>query len=92
MSHNLTLHDAATDRQIDLWQTPTYITEMCLSCDERGQFDGGQEGIRRRYLRWVQSHSEGMWKSKEDLDNMRLSIAEHTAEVMAVEKPDFSWI
>ena len=34
--------------EMDLWQTPTYITDMCMSLDDNGNPDGGMEGVRKR--------------------------------------------
>lgn len=35
----------------DLIQTPTYITEMCMSINPKTKRpDGGMEGVRRRYI------------------------------------------
>jgi hypothetical protein len=96
MSMNLTLTDKTTDCDIDLWQTPTFITWMCLSYNpETKEPDGGQEGVRRRYLEWVRSHTNGVWKDVEELDYMsymRERVREHSKIVLAVKDPEFSFI
>ena len=91
MSKNLTLHEA-NGKDVHLWQTPSFITDMCLSVNQAGIFDGGMEGVRRRYIIWVNSHQNGMWESGEDLEHMRERIKEHTKLVMSVTYPEFSWI
>ena len=90
MSMNLTLHDG--EREINLWQTPTHITFMCLSSDDYGNPDGGMLGVRKRYLIWVDSHMNGVWNDADDLNAMRENIAEHKEKVMAVKDPRFGFI
>ena len=93
MSMNLTLTDKTTDCDIDLWQTPTFITWMCLSYNpETKEPDGGHEGVRRRYLEWVKHHTDGVWKDEEELDWMREKVREHSKIVLAVKDPEFSFI
>ena len=93
MSMNLTLTDKTTDRDIDLWQTPTFITWMCLSYNpETKEPDGGQEGVRRRYLEWVSSRTDGVWKDKEELDWMCERVRQHSKTILAVKDPEFSFI
>ena len=93
MSMNLTRHDGEDGPELPLWQTPTHITWMCLSYNPKTKRpDGGHEGVRRRYLLWVESHLNGTWKSSEDLDHMRASVRDHTAAVLAVKRPRFSYI
>jgi len=93
MSMNLTLTDNETGLSVDLWQTPTFITWMCLSYNpETEEPDGGHEGVRRRYLEWVESRTNGVWKDEKELDCMRESVREHTKTVLAVKEPEFSFI
>jgi hypothetical protein len=66
---------------------------MCLSYNpETKEPDGGHEGVRRRYLEWVKSQSEGVWASAEELDWMRERVREHSKIVLAVKDPEFSFI
>lgn len=95
MSMNLTLHEGEKGPELPLWGTPTHITWMCLSYNPKTKTkrpDGGHEGVRRRYLMWVESHLNGAWKSSEDLDHMRASVRDHTAAVLALKRPRFSYI
>lgn len=69
--------------EIDLWQTPTYITYMCYS-----NGDGGWKGILYRYKQWVRSHSNGVWGdgdncdgSQEDWEIIKNNIKHHIAEI-----------
>ena len=78
-------------RVFDLWQTPTYITRMCLSLDENGDPDGGMEGVRRRYLIWLESLTIGRWDEHEidDRYELKRNIEEHKEEILALENPQF---
>lgn len=62
-----------------LWQTPTWITHICLSYNEKGQPDGGWEGVLRRYTLWVQSSSDGVWEDAEEMDAQHTLIRDHIA-------------
>lgn len=75
---------------LDLWQTPTFITYMCMSYnDETSEPDGGQEGVRKRYLIWVESHTDGVWSDPEDLEYIQLKIKEHKEKVLSVKDLEF---
>lgn len=37
-----------------LWQTPTYITNMCYSNN-----DGGWKGVKYRYIEWIRGQING---------------------------------
>lgn len=76
MSINLHLEDESAKESFDLWQTPTYITRMCLWPENSPTVD-----ILERYILWVSSQSQGIWTSKEDLDDMLLRIREHVGEL-----------
>jgi hypothetical protein len=76
-------------KEIDLWQTPTHITYMCLSINPSGKYDGGEEGVRRRYLIWVEAQANGAWKDPEDLAYMEECIREHTKKIRSLKKPRF---
>ena len=58
--------------QVELLQTPTWITEICYS-----NSDGGWAGILFRYEKWVSSSLDGVWKNKEDYDHTYKFVSEH---------------
>jgi len=89
MSTNLHLSDGENGSEIDLWQTPTWVTGVCLSYDHSGQPDGGMEGVMRRYEIWVRSYQNGVWKTKEDLDAMRERVNAHIEQIQTVKDPFF---
>ena len=76
MSLNLTLECTETGVTQELWQTPTYITDMCLYPPDCPTLD-----IFRRYSYWVRSLTNGVWKDPRDLDNRLHDIREHLKEV-----------
>ena len=77
MSMNLHLSEGEDGKEVCLWQTPTFITEMCLSYDSTGQPDGGMAGVLRRYVIWVRSHTNGVFQTKEHLAAMRERVDDH---------------
>lgn len=93
MSMNLTLHDGEDGPNIELWQTPTWITWMCLSYNpETKEPDGGHEGVRRRYNEWVRSLLNGVWKDTEEFEYERERVEEHLKLVNSAKQPYFSFI
>ena len=81
MSLNLTLHEGPNGPQVDLYQTPTCITFSCLSYDPlTNEPDGGQEGVRKRYLLWLRSRYE------------QETLMEHERKILLVKDPYFSYV
>ena len=96
MSMNLTC------KQVDLWQTPTFITWMCLSARPNGKGvykqDGGWRGVKFRYLEWVKSCANGAWGTGpqcrgtlEQMKDMQESIEKHVKLLDSFPKLDFSY-
>lgn len=71
--------------QMDLWQTPTHITFMCYSNE-----DGGWEGIKYRYIQWVEHHSDGVYETAEDANDAREIVKDHIDKLNSFNKLDFS--
>ena len=72
-----------------LWQTPTYITYLCMSYNEEGEPDGGMEGVRRRYLIWVEGQLDGAWESERDLQEMEERVRAHVKFIKSISDPEF---
>jgi len=72
---------------MDLWQTPTYITYMCIS-----NGDGGWKGIKYRYTQWVESLANGMWRDDQldEYEELKRQIKAHLEELNSFKKLDFS--
>ena len=66
MSMNLTVECGGA--YLDLWQTPTYITYMCVmnSAGQTGTLTG-DDAIRalHMYLTWVKNSLNGVWNDKQ---------------------------
>jgi len=83
---SINLHMEVKRIKIDLWQTPTFITYMCL-VNDKGKVRGAVKGKEARrslyiYLEWVRSHASGMFKSSEDANDARLTVNEHLEELL----------
>lgn len=72
--------------EMSLWQTPTYISYMCLL--RKGD---KWEDVRDRYLLWVKQHLEGVWEDEqlEYYEQLKEEIREHVAEVLSHKKLTF---
>lgn len=66
--------------EIELYQTPTYITYMCLSYNKRGRPDGGWKGVLKRYKVWV-CNRVNSWPTQEDYDEWQRNIDTHLKAV-----------
>jgi len=65
--------------EIDLWQTPTWITRICLY-DANGDFRPVTE-TTHIYMAWVKQHLNGVWKDQIIYDNMKTSVRQHVNEI-----------
>jgi hypothetical protein len=93
MSLNLTLNEGKNGPEIPLWQTPTWFTLACLSHNpETDEFDGGHDGVRRRYIKWVESHTSRGWENYEDLEREKERVESHVKIINSIENPYFSYI
>lgn len=79
MSMNLTCN------KIGLWQTPTYITYMCLETSSH-------KAALKAYCHWVRDQNINAMRTKEEVafaNERRLTINEHIKEVESVmDMPD----
>ena len=80
-------------KEMDLRQTPTCITNMCVYVgvgkDGHGVQDKNWKAIRYRYIQWVKSHLNGVWEDPDDYEWVRKSIEEHIDELMSFKKLHF---
>jgi hypothetical protein len=74
-------------KEMELWQTPTYITKMCYSSEQ-----GGWKGIRNRYIEWVKHHTDGVYDNEYDLEMMRERVKIHIEELCSHKKLTFYWM
>ena len=66
-------------KEVELWQTPSYITHMCYSNN-----DGGWRGILYRYLTWVKRG--GVFDSEDEYENHKAMVDSHVTEIEDVLK------
>lgn len=75
-------------KQVDLRQTPTYITET-IALNHEKKLDNWKD-IRYRYLRWLKGEMlESMPRTREDYKDFKEIYKEHEAELMSYNKLDF---
>ena len=67
--------------EVDLWQTPTWVTYICYS-----NGDGGWKGILYRYEQWVKSRLQGVWQNVQDFEDMQETVRLHLETVHAAVK------
>ena len=72
-------------KEVDLWQTPTYITYMCYSNN-----DGGWKGILYRYSEWARGSMPGVYKNAQDSARATEQLREHLAQFEGKKKLTFS--
>jgi hypothetical protein len=85
MSMNLHLTEGEEGLEINLWQTPTHITDLCLSYDKNGTPDGGMAGVMRRRRR---IHKDTSIRRKETRMTADLEALAHRA----VSCKDWRWM
>lgn len=71
--------------EMELWQTPTHITYMCYSNQ-----DGGWRGIKYRYVEWVKSSTNGVWKDAKELQWARERVNDHLKKLNRFKELHFS--
>lgn len=76
--------------KMDLWQTPTWVTDICMSINPKtNKPDGGHNGIRRRYIRWVESHVERKFYATDIFNELEKNIRIHLKELLSCIRPRF---
>jgi hypothetical protein len=73
--------------EVNLLQTPTFITYMCWSNE-----DGGWQGVKYRYIQWVKYQCQVDFnQSQAEVDNSDF-MKQHIAELNSYKKLTFSII
>lgn len=80
MSMNLYLR--VDGKEVDLYQTPTHVTRMCLADGESFGYKWDVKGKRAKqavtaYCHWVQSCSYGKYNSGEEAVDARKLVDQH---------------
>ncbi len=81
--------------EINLWQTPTWVTYMCIDSYKQDKHSGNPlqrkwKDTRHLYLEWVKSHSQGRWDSEVEWQEMVDNIKEHVDNIMSIKKIHFT--
>ncbi len=74
--------------EVDLYQTPTHITYMCLM-NKDGLIEHELTGDEAKkalflYLEWVKSTNNGVWEDEEALESARQSLNYHVKSIMEI--------
>lgn len=73
--------------EFELLQTPTWVTDICLSWDPVYKCsDGGWQGILRRYIIWVEGCINGSYKTQRDLDDTKTFYNDHINKLKKIAK------
>jgi hypothetical protein len=77
--------------QVDLWQTPSYVTHMCLM-SSRGYRSSvrGNKAVRalRCYLEYVGWSLHGSRRTQEELDEVMERVARHKEDIESLFNAD----
>jgi len=94
MSINLVAFEKSTGKEINLWQTPSWVTEMSLYSykkNKKGEYKKRHwKDTRALYLAWVKSHTQGTFYSSEDIDAMKITVESHQNYIMSLGKLEWS--
>ena len=76
--------------RIDLRQTPTQISYMCV-VQPNGDVPGEVTGVKAKhalqiYCKWVEGSLNGSWNSAEDLEHARMCAADEIERIQKVIK------
>jgi hypothetical protein len=87
---SMNLHARIDKHEIDLWQTPTQITYMCL-IDNNGKKVSELKGKQAKralavYMAWVEGSINGAWESHEAMKDHEENIESHIAYLHSILK------
>ena len=82
---SMNLNASYDGKTINLWQTPTSISEMCCMQDS-GAAAWDLTGKRAKralfcYLRCVDGHTDGVWNNDKEFDDMLKRCQEHRQKI-----------
>jgi len=77
-------------KQLELWQTPTHITYMCVMQDD-GKISSNLKGKKARralymYRQWVRSCINGVWDDEEERKSHEEFLNNHVKRINDVIK------
>jgi hypothetical protein len=74
-------------KPISLWQTPTWITYMCLATKDGIQSELTGASARRAmycYIEYIKGRLNGVWTSNEDYEAVAVDVREEVARIRAL--------
>jgi hypothetical protein len=81
---SLNLYIEVDGEELEVYQTPTSITKMCLAPDRKGRIS--KHRAVNAYFEYVRGLSDGVYESAEDIKEHRQTLEDHIAEVQAAIK------
>jgi hypothetical protein len=79
-----------TDK-IDLWQTPTWVTKVCLYTEtaEGKRVQDKWHATRFRYAEWVRSSLTGVWDDDAAYEHQKALVKDHLDALYALGEIEF---
>lgn len=71
----------------ELWQTPSWVTDMALTNHENKQRHW--KDTRHLYSKWIKSHTQGAWSSREEYEDMRDRVDWHIEDLYSAGELEF---
>jgi hypothetical protein len=77
--------------KLELWQTPTWVTRMCLyTVNEVGEtVQDTWQAIRFRYTEWVKSSLNGVWDDSGEYEQQQTIVRDHLRALRAAGEMKF---
>lgn len=73
--------------EVDLWQTPTWITRIALY-NANGKIRKPKETLFI-YKEWVKNHLNGVWNNQEEYESLRDSVRDHLRDFNSIKIKEF---
>ena len=84
---SMNLYARVNKQRIELWQTPTSITYMCMMDTDgvHSEFTGAKaKRALRCYLEWVMSTLNGVWDDPKAYERAKATTMAHAKEIKDV--------
>ena len=78
---SLNLYIEVDGNELEIYQTPTYITKMCLAPNKQGKVS--KTRAINAYIEYVRSKANGVYETAEEAKDARQKVNDHIDEVMS---------
>ena len=78
---SMNLHIEVDGEELEIYQTPTYITKMCLAPNKHGKVSKSR--AINAYLEYVRSKANGVYETAEEAKEEKQKVNDHIDEVMS---------